>query len=154
LAFDRSPGGMSVVGLDRRWLRINDACCRMLGYERDELLAGAGFANFTHPDDVAEDREFMAAAIRGELESSEREKRYVCKDGSIIWARVRAELIRDEAGEPVYFVPHLHDISERRAAQEQSRDSERTLRAVIDNSPAMIFVKGRDFRYQLNRGVG
>jgi PAS domain S-box-containing protein len=147
-AFDRSPSGMSVVALDGRWLRINDAYCRMLRYEPRDL-AGASFCDFTHPDDVAEDREFMAAAIAGELDSSEREKRYVCKDGSILWARVRAELIRDEAGEPRYFVSRLQDISERRAAQEQARDSERTLRSVIDNTPAMISVKGRDYRYQL-----
>jgi PAS domain S-box-containing protein len=147
-AFDRSPSGMSVVDLDGRWLRINDAYIRMLGYEREDI-ARASFCDFTHPDDVAEDREFMAAAIAGELDSHEREKRYVCKDGSIVWARVRAEAIRDEAGEPLYFVSHLQDISERRAAQEQSRESERTLRSVIDNTPAMISVKGRDYRYRL-----
>jgi PAS domain S-box-containing protein len=120
----------------------------MLGYEREDI-AGASFCDFTHPDDVAEDREFMAAAIAGELDSHEREKRYVCKDRSIVWARVRGELIRDEAGEPLYFVAHLQDISERRTAQEQSRESERTLRSVIDNTPAMISVKGRDYRYRL-----
>jgi PAS domain S-box-containing protein len=147
-AFDRSPSGMSVVDLDGRWLRINDAYIRMLGYEREDI-ARASFCDFTHPDDVAEDREFMAAAIAGELDSHEREKRYVCKDGSIVWARVRGELIRDEAGGPLYFVSHLQDISERRAAQEQSRESERTLRSVIDNTPAMISVKGRDYRYRL-----
>ena len=87
-AFDRSPSGMSVVGLDGRWLRINDAYCRILGYQRADL-AGAGFCDFTHPDDVAEDRAFMAAAIAGGPDSHEREKRYVCKDGSILWARVR-----------------------------------------------------------------
>src|ERR1017187_6063898 len=146
--FDCAPSGMSVVGVDGRWLRLNDAYCRMLGYKREDL-AGASVSDFSHPDDVVKDREFVAAAIAGGRESSEREKRYVRKDGSILWAKVRAELIRDEAGEPLYFVSHLQDITERRAAQERSRDSERTLRSVIDNSPAIISVKGRDFRYQL-----
>jgi PAS domain S-box-containing protein len=147
-AFDLSPSGMSVVDLDGRWSHINDAYCRMLGYEREDL-AGARVCDFTHADDVVDDRRFMAAAIAGELDSQEREKRYVCKDGSILWACVRWELIRGQAGEPLHFVCHLQDVSERRAAQEQSRDSERTLRSVIDNSPAIISVKGRDFRYQL-----
>ena len=151
-AFDRSPSGMSVVDLDGRWLRINDAYCRMLGYEREDLI-GADFRDFTHPDDVAEDREFVAAAAAGELDSLVREKRYVCKDGSVLWMHVRAEVIRDEAGEPLYFVSHLQDISERRAAQEQRRASDRTLHAVIDNTPAAICVKGLDHRYELvNRG--
>jgi PAS domain S-box-containing protein len=147
-AFDRSPSGMSVVGLDGRWLRINDAYCRMLGYQREDL-AGAGFCDFTHPDDVAEDRAFMAAAIAGGPDSHEREKRYVCKDGSILWARVRGEVIRDEAGNALYFVSHLQDISERRAAEQKLRESERRLRSVIDNTPSLISVKGRDSRYQL-----
>ena len=71
------------------------------------------------------------------------------RDGSLLWVRVRAELIRDAGGEPLYFVSHLQDISERRAAQEQRRASDRTLHAVIDNTPAIIWVKGRDHRYQL-----
>jgi PAS domain S-box-containing protein len=146
--FDRSPSGMSVADVDGRWLRINDAYCRMLGYTRDQLV-GVAFRDVTHPDDVAEDREFFTAALAGERDSCEREKRYVRKDGSILWARVRAELIRDEAGEPLYFVSHLQDITERRAAQNLLRDSERTLRSVVDNTPAIICVKGRDHRYKL-----
>jgi PAS domain S-box-containing protein len=146
--FDRAPRGMSVADLDGRWLRINDAYCGMLGYESGELL-GMSFRDVTHPDDVGEDREFVAAAMAGGPESLDREKRYVRKDGSILWSRVRAELIRDDAGEPLYFVSHLDDITERRAAQDLLRDSERTLRSVIENTPAIICVKGRDHRYTL-----
>jgi PAS domain S-box-containing protein len=147
-AFDRSPSGMSVADLNGRWLRINDAYCLMLGHQPGELV-GASFTDFTHPDDVAADREFTAAAIEGRLDSSEREKRYVRKDGSVVWARVRAQIVRDETGHPLYFVSHLQDITERRAAQVLMRDSERTLHSVIDNTPALICVKGRDHRYKL-----
>jgi PAS domain S-box-containing protein len=151
-AFDRSPNGMSVVALDGRWLQINDAYCRLLGYEREELV-GASVGDFTHPDDLAEAREFVAEAIAGRRGSVERDKRYVAKDGSVVWARVRADVIRDGEGAPFCFVSHLQDIGERRAAQDLVRDSERTLRSVIDNTPAVICVKGRDHRYKLvNRG--
>ncbi len=139
---------MSVADLDGRWLRINDAYCLMLGHQPGELV-GASFLEFTHPDDVSEDREFTDAAIAGRLDSAEREKRYVCQDGSVVWARVRVEIIRDETGDPLYFVSHLQDITERRAAQLRMRESERTLRSVIDNTPALICVKGRDHRYKL-----
>jgi PAS domain S-box-containing protein len=147
-AFDRSPSGMSVVALDGQWLQVNDAYCRMLGYERAEVL-NVLFGDITHPDDVAEERGFVAAALAGDIDSLEREKRYVGKDGSIRWARVRTELVRDHAGEPLYFVAHVQDISERRAAQDLLRDSERTLRSVIDNTPSIICVKDRDHRYRL-----
>ncbi len=147
-AFERSPSAISVAALDGRWLAINDAYCLLLGYSPDELRAAA-FQDFTHAEDVAADREFMAAALAGGSATSEREKRYTRKDHSVLWARVHAELIRDESGEPLCFLSHLNDSTERRALAQLSRESEQTLRSVIDNTPAVIFVKGADFRYRL-----
>src|SRR6202044_235572 len=77
------------------------------------------------------------------------EKRYLHKDGSVVWAYVRAEMIRDNAGEPLYIVTHLQDITDRRVAQAQRRESDRRLHAIIDNSPSILTVKGQDHRYQL-----
>jgi PAS domain S-box-containing protein len=147
-AFEQSPSGMSVATLDGRWLQINDAYCRMLGYELADLL-GASHRDVTHADDVAKDRLFVADALAGRRDSIEREKRYLRKDGSILWARTRVELIRDPDGSPLYFVSHVQDLSEQRATLDLLRDSERTLRSVIDNTHAMISVKGRDHRYRL-----
>ena len=146
--FDRSPSAMSVASLDGRLVRINDAYCGMLGYERAELI-GASVLDFTHPDDVAAGREFMHAVVAGKRDSSEREERVLCKDGSIVWAHVRVEVIHDAAGEPLYFASHVQDLSDRYTAQDLQHDSERTLRSIIDNTPAIICVKGRDHRYQL-----
>lgn len=147
-AFERSPSGMTVSDLSRRWLEVNDAYCRLVGYTRAELLRGS-HRDVTHRDDRAEDAQFVAAAIGGAVDSLERDKRYVRKDGSIVWAHVRAEVIRDEQGQPLYFVSHATDATQRRAMQSLFDDGERTLRAVIDNTPAMISVKGRDHRYKL-----
>jgi PAS domain S-box-containing protein len=147
-AFDQSPSGMSVSGLDGTWLRINDAYCRMLGYEPTELC-GASHRDLTHPDDVGEDRQFVSAALAGDRDSVEREKRYIRKDGSVLWARTRVEVIRDQAGSPLYFVSYVQDLSERRATLDLLHESERTLRGVIDNTPAIICVKDRDHRYRL-----
>jgi PAS domain S-box-containing protein len=139
---------MSVVALDGRWLRINDAYCRMLGYQAADLLGGSP-RDVTHPDDAARDRRFISDALAGRRNSLECEKRYVRKDGSFLSARTRVELIRDADGSPLYFVSFVQDLSERRATLDLLRDSERTLRSVIDNTPAMIYVKGRDHRYRL-----
>lgn len=139
---------MSVVGLDGRWLRINRAYARMLGYEPVELI-GRRFSDFTHPGDVDVDRKFIAGALAGGVETQTGDKRYLQRDGSVIAMNASVELIRDAAGAPLYFVSHLHDLARQHAAQESARDTERTLRSVIDNTPAMISVKGPDFRYQL-----
>jgi PAS domain S-box-containing protein len=147
-AFDRAPIGMSVVAPDGRWLRVNEAYCRMLGYTREELL-GTSFRDLTHPDDVAEDDAFVASVTAGDTDSLERERRYLHKDGSIVWVHVRAEVIRDEAGQPIHAVSHLQDVTDRKRSEEALRDSERKLRSIIDNTPAVVYVKGRDYRYQL-----
>ncbi|MGB9185744.1 MAG: EAL domain-containing protein [Solirubrobacteraceae bacterium] len=147
-AFDHAPIGMSVVAPDGHWLRVNDAYCRMLGYEREELISKR-FRDLTHPDDVAEDDEFIAAVAAGRGDSLERDRRYLRRDGSVVWVHVRAEVIRDQAGEPLYAVSHLRDITDQKRAEEMLRDSERRLRSVIDNTPALVYVKGRDYRYQL-----
>jgi PAS domain S-box-containing protein len=139
---------MTVSDLDRRWLEVNDAYCRMLGYSRAELLKNS-WRDVTHPDDQAEDETFIAGAIDGGIETLERDKRYVRRDGTVIWAHVRVELVRDRDGSPVFFVSHTTDATQRRATQHLLSDSERTLRAVIDNTPAMISVKDRDYRYKL-----
>ncbi|HEY5189728.1 MAG TPA: PAS domain S-box protein, partial [Solirubrobacteraceae bacterium] len=94
LAFARSPSGMTISAVDGRWLWVNDAYCRMLGYESAELLR-VSHRDVTHPDDVGGDNEFVADALAGQRESLEREKRYVHKDGSVVWAHVLAQVIRD-----------------------------------------------------------
>jgi PAS domain S-box-containing protein len=147
-AFEQSPSGMSVSALDGRWLRINDAYCAMLGYDPAELLA-VTHREVTHPDDVDEDQEFVADALAGRRDSVQREKRYVRKDGVVVWALTRVEVIRDRTGHPSYFVSHVQDLSDRRMTLGLLHGSERTLRAVIDHTPAMICVIGRDHRYRL-----
>jgi len=151
-AFDNAPIGMSIVGPDGALLRINDEYCRMLGYEREELLTGT-FLDITHPGDVAADHAFLVAAGAGECDSLDHEKRCRHKDGSLLWVHVRTEVTRDSAGAVRFSVSHLQDITQRHADQTRLGESERTLRSVLDNTPAVVYVKDRDQRYELvNRG--
>src|SRR5574337_430614 len=83
--FDRAPIGIAHVGLDGRWLRVNDAACALTGYSREEL-AKLTFSDITHPDDLAPNWGRAARALAGEVDSYEMEKRYVRKDGSIVGA--------------------------------------------------------------------
>ncbi len=146
--FDNAPVGITVIDFDGRWVRVNRECCRMLGYEPEDLI-GSLIANCTHPDDAPGDLRRLAAMADGELNSATMEKRYLHKDGSVVWAHVRAEAIRNEADEPLYVVSHLQDVTDRRVAQAQRRESDRRLHAIIDNSPSIVTVKGTDHRYQL-----
>jgi PAS domain S-box-containing protein len=147
-AFEHAPLGISVIGLDGRRLRVNEACCRIAGYSREEMV-GSDLGDFTHPEDVARDQQFLAAALAGEGDHLEREKRYLHRDGSVLWVQAQSEMVRDGLGNPLFVVAHIQDISDRRVAREQRRASDRTLRAVIDHSPAVICVKDRDLRFEL-----
>jgi PAS domain S-box-containing protein len=147
-AFDRAPIGMSVVDLDGRWLRVNQSYCRMFGYERDELL-GKSFCDLTHPEDLAEDLEWLRSASAGGSGTHEREKRYIARDGSIVWVDVRCEMIRDDHGDPAYVLCLLQNITARRNADLALQASERRLRSILDNTPSAVSVKGPDRRYQM-----
>src|ERR1700744_1999563 len=129
-AFHRSPSGMSISELGGKWLEVNDAYCRMGGYDRGELLRGS-YRAITHRDDMLVDAEFVAAALEGIACRLEGGKGYVRKDGSTVWAHVRVEAIRDGEGNPLYFVSHATDATERREEQSLFDDNERMLRAVI-----------------------
>jgi PAS domain S-box-containing protein len=148
LAFDQLPVGIAVSGLDGRWRRTNEWCRKMLGYA-DADLVGPLSRDLTHPDDALLDQGFVAAALAGVRTSIERDKRYARSDGTIMWTRVLTQLVRDDGGDPLYFVSFLQDLSGSRRAEALLHESERTLRAVIDNTPATISVKDRDHRYTL-----
>lgn len=147
-AFDRAPTGMSIIATDGRWLRVNDALCRMLGYDREELV-GRRFLDFTHPDDVEADAGWLGRARAGETHEGEREKRYIARDGSIVWVLARVVVVPDDDGLPAYTVSLLQDITERRVVDQALRTSERRLRSILDNSPNAVALKGRDARYEL-----
>jgi PAS domain S-box-containing protein len=147
-AFDHAPIGMSVIDLEGRWLRVNEAYCRMLGYREEELLDKT-FIDLTHPDDVAADLEWSSAAALGAASSYQREKRYVARDGATVWVDAQAEMVRDDSGVPSYIVSMLQDITARRGADLALRTSEQRLRAILDNTPNAVSVQDRDYRYQL-----
>ena len=147
-AFDRAPIGMSVVDLELNWLRVNDAYCRMLGYEREELLRTT-MRELSHPAEFELDAEWMRLALAGESDGFERDKRYVHRDGTIVWARVRSEMLRGDDGEPAYTVSLLQDITESRQSDLKLLTSERELRSILNNIPDAVSVQGRDHRYRL-----
>ncbi len=115
-AFSHSAIGVALVSLDGRWLQVNDAVCRILGYSEPELLSTT-FQTVTHPEDLEANRVLLHRALVGEISHYEMDKRYIHKDGRIIWAQLTAALVRNALNEPLYFVAQLQDVTERREAQ-------------------------------------
>ncbi|HSN39161.1 MAG TPA: PAS domain S-box protein [Burkholderiales bacterium] len=122
---------------DRRYLLVNRKFCDMVGYSQEELSGMSGL-QLTHPDDVDLDRGLEQRLISGEIATYAAPKRYVCKDGRVIWCNRTISLVRDEAGKPKYCIRVIEDITDRRRIEEALRESEGRLRTIADNMPALI----------------
>ncbi|NID16727.1 sensor domain-containing protein [Luteibacter yeojuensis] len=116
-AFRYAAIGMALVLPDGRWLQVNKALCAMLGYDEDALMATT-FQDITHPDDLAADLGFVTNLLSGEHLSYQMEKRYMHRDGHVVHVQLSVSLVRDEHGEPLYFISQIQDISERKAFED------------------------------------
>lgn len=133
--FDQSPVGAAMLSLDHRFLRVNAELSRMTGYDAAELQMRDARA-ITHPDDIAGDLAAAARLRRGEIDSYSLEQRYLRKDGSVSWIHKNVRLMRSSRGEPLYFLPILTDVTDRKAFEEALfREKERaevTLHSIGD----------------------
>ncbi len=114
--WDRSVVAKSLT-LPTGEAEMNDAFCQMLGYTREELANKTTWMQLTHPEDVAETQRQVDALLSGERTSARFEKRFIRKDGEIVWADLSTSLRRDASGEPMYFMTTVLDITERKRAE-------------------------------------
>ena len=117
-AFDEAPIGMALTSLDGVFMRVNRALCEMTALEPQEMV-GLRITAITHPDDIEADLDAIDRMITGDLETFHTEKRYVRKDGSVIWIQLSATPVHDVEGKPAYFVSQMQDITEQRARHAQ-----------------------------------
>jgi len=120
--FENSPIGKSITRIDGS-LNVNNAFCEMIGYSKEELDR-RGYKDITHPDDIKITEEFIRTLLSGQVSKSTIEKRYIHKNGNIIWAEVSAFLQRDKDGTPDYFITTINDITRKKAMEEALRESE------------------------------
>jgi PAS domain S-box-containing protein len=126
--FEQAAVGVAHVSPDGGWIRVNDRLCEIVGHPREELL-GKTFQDITHPDDLDADLVQAGQLLVGEIETYSIEKRYVRKDGSVVWTNLTGSLVRDARDEPSYFIAVVEDISERKRAEEAVREIRRAERA-------------------------
>jgi PAS domain S-box-containing protein len=124
--FEQAAIGMADSSLEARFIRVNQRFCEIMGYSREELL-GLTFREITHPDDLARDEQRVAQLLRGELSSFTVEKRYLRKDGGVVWANLLLSLLRSPSGDPLHFVAVVEDITGQKRAEEERRNLERQL---------------------------
>ncbi len=115
-AMEHSPIGMALLKPDGQWFKVNKAFCTLLGYAEEELLQ-TDFKAVTHPDDTQLTDESRRQIIAGEIDSYRCEKRYIQKNGRVIWVILYASLVKNIDGSPQYFIAQIEDITARKEVE-------------------------------------
>src|SRR6185369_3770113 len=116
------------------WIEANPALCRLLGYSEEELRELTIF-DVTHPEDRADTAERRQQQIAGHQDMERVEKRYIRADGEVVWVAVTSTLVRDLAGEPLYSVGQIEDVTERRRTQRALEEAEERFHRAFDHAP-------------------
>ncbi|MGA9382257.1 MAG: PAS domain S-box protein, partial [Phormidium sp.] len=113
--FDNSAVGMGLVALDGRWLKVNQSLCEITGYSESELLQ-TNFQKITHIDDLNTEFNYVNQLLKGETRYYQIEKRYIHKQGHIVWTLLSKSLVRNSQSEPLYFIAQIQDITQPKQA--------------------------------------
>ena len=108
--FNYSSIGVSLLSTHGVWLEVNDSLCKITGYPREELL-GKKFNDITYEDDKSIGSDIVKDILLGKLNHAYLEKRYIHKDGHIIWVQLSIALVSDSNKKPLYFVAHTQDVT-------------------------------------------
>ena len=130
--------GMATTSPAKGILEVNDELCRILGYERSELLQKT-WAELTHPDDLAAEVAQFDRVMAGEMDGYILDKRWIRKDGQIIDSIMAANCLRRPDGSVDYFVGSVHDITERKRNEEKLQESENRLRVLMESIPHHVW---------------
>ncbi|WP_255334371.1 PAS domain S-box protein [Methanosarcina sp. KYL-1] len=131
--------GMAIVGTDGKWLKVNSALCRILGYSNAELLE-LDFQSLTHPDDLNPNLRIFNEILNNPQGVYQTEKRYIRKDGVPIWARVSTFLFRDHEYRPLYFISQIVDIDEQKKSVLALKESREKLKTIFENADEGIII--------------
>jgi diguanylate cyclase (GGDEF)-like protein/PAS domain S-box-containing protein len=138
--FDDAAVGMAMVGLDGRWLRVNDALAQLTGYP-PEALIGRGFKELSHEDDLPHDIAALADLTEGRRSVYRAEKRYRRADGQLVWVALTVSAVSDAAGRPVHLISQMQDITDRKRAERQL--AERALQDPLTGLPNRLLFLDR-----------
>lgn len=137
--FEKSPTAICLIGPNNHYVDVNKAAEKLFGYSRSELLTHT-FADLTHPDERRRDMEQAKRLMSGEIKVYRVDKRYIRRDGKVIYCRVSASGIFSETGSFEYILSLIEDITEHVAWMRKLEESERRYANLVENSNDGIIV--------------
>jgi PAS domain S-box-containing protein len=139
-----APIGIAVTGADKRILSANDAFCKILGYTEDELRK-LTFKDITHPEDLEESVAKIKELEAGRVSYFKLEKRYVKKDGEVIYGKIMVSTIRNQGGNPSLFIAELEDITGAKKRELELKEERKKLEAITQSIGAGFVVISKDY---------
>jgi PAS domain S-box-containing protein len=136
-AFENMGIAACLAGPDSRFLQVNRALCGMLGYSEEELLARQ-WKEVTHPEDLEEGLAALRRMLSGEISHARLEKRYLRKDGGVVWGIVTTSTVQDAEGRPLHFVTGIQDITDMKRAEEALRDAHDAMERRVEERTTLL----------------
>lgn len=139
-AFEYSPNGMAMISLHGKWLKVNRILSKLLGYSQEQFLEH-NFNGFTVPEDVTTDVELINDLVSNKIKSYKIEKRYIHKNGNIVYGLISVSLLRDIAGNPLYFIAQINDITESVEAKKALKASLNDLQTLMNATTQVAIIE-------------
>ncbi len=140
--FKYSATGKAIVDKNKKFIEVNPAFTEIIGYTEEELR-GKTFADITHPDDIGKGLELVGGLEAGKADFGTQEKRYIHKDGHIIWANVSISVIRGPEGKPKHIVAQIHDITDKKNIESLLEEGNNLYKTVVDLTENGIILQSR-----------
>lgn len=138
-SFENSAIGMAIISREGKWLKVNKEVPKILGYTREELNI-ITFQDLTHPEDLHKDLANIEKLIAGSAESYQMEKRYIHKDGYVVYAILAVSCLRHENGVIRHFISQIVDISKQKQTQIELEASSKYNQAILDSSTSVSII--------------
>ena len=143
LTFEEAEVGIAHASLDGKWIDTNEYLCNLLGYTKEEFAA-MYVSDVTYEEDKDTDRQMVKQLLNGERSSYNIEKRYVHKDGNIIWVSLSVVILKDESGAPLYLLKIIRDISQFKMLMFRLEIEKSRFQKVIEATPIPIMLYNED----------
>ncbi len=154
--FNQNAIGIVHTSPELKWTKLNSRFCELVGYSEQELMA-TNFRSITHPEDAGVDNGVIEKLVAGETKPSTRQKRYIKKDGTTVWANINTTKVAGLTGKTEYLISFIEDISERKKAESEARNAEILVTSAIESSrlkSEFLAVMSHEIRTPINGVLG